>query len=225
MENGVDPVHNEFVHPIQGSPKPIPGTVQYDDTPWGTGVQGKMTEVGTKPAGDESMAADPKVLNAGSWHHGPNTLITWIAFSETNALHQYLFEQPVDRDHTKVFFINLRSFLLESEHDAYIRDANLRVTVEDIAVLQGLYPVRTPETRTREILIPGDKAIVRYRDCLDDWAARGWRLDAKALNQQHGDVAYAIPCPDRRNSGNWVLDPVPLHPAASTRGAKVESAA
>jgi len=225
MENGVDPVHNEFVHPIQGSPKPIPGSVQYDDSPWGTGVQGKMTEVGTKPTGDESMAADPKVLNAGSWHHGPNTLITWIAFSETNALHQYMFEQPVDRGHTRVFFINFRSFLLEPEHDAYIRDANLRVTVEDIAVLEGLYPVRTPETRTREILIPGDKAIVRYRDCLDDWEARGWRLDAKALNQKHGDVAYAIPCPERRNSGNWVLDPVPLHAAAAKSGAKVESAA
>jgi hypothetical protein len=74
-------------------------------------------------------------------------------------------------------------------------------------------------------LIPGDKAIVRYRDCLDDWNARGWRLDTKALQQKHGDVAYAIPCPDRRNSGNWVLDPVPLHPAAQKSGASVVSAA
>jgi hypothetical protein len=26
-------------------------------------------------------------------------------------------------------------------------------------------------------------------------------------------VAFAIPSPARRNSGNWVLDPVPLVPA------------
>ena len=43
---------------------------------------------------------------------------------------------------------------------------------------------------------------------------RGWRLDWKATRENHGDVAYAIPCPDRSNSGNWVLDPVPLKPAA-----------
>jgi phenylpropionate dioxygenase-like ring-hydroxylating dioxygenase large terminal subunit len=213
MENGVDPIHNEFVHPIQASPKPIPGSVEYPDTPWGSGVTGKMTEMGTKPTGDEAMASDPAVLNAGTWHHGPNTLITWITFGEKRSLHQYFFEAPVDGDRTKVFFINMRSFMLEPEHDEYMRDANLRVTVEDIVVLENLYPVRTPETRTREILTPGDKAIVRYRDCLEDWNAKGWRLDFKTLQENHGDVAYAIPCPERRNSGNWVLEPVPLMPA------------
>ena len=212
MENGVDFVHNEFVHPIQASPKPIRGTIEYPETPWGSGVTSEMTEMGTKPIGDEAMASDPGKLNAGTWHHGPNTLITWITFGEKRSLHQYLFEAPVDGDRTKVYFINLRSFMLEPEHDDYIRDANLRVTVEDIVVLENLSPVRTPETRTREILTPGDKAIVRYRDYLEDWNAKGWRLDFKTLQENHGDVAYAIPCPERRRSGNWVLDPVPLKP-------------
>jgi phenylpropionate dioxygenase-like ring-hydroxylating dioxygenase large terminal subunit len=225
MENGVDFVHNEFVHPIQASPKPIPGTVKYPETQWGSGVTSKMTEMGSKPRGDEAMESDPNVLNAGTWHYGPNTLITWITFGEKRSLHQYIFEAPVDGDHTKIFFINLRSFMLEPEHDEYIRNANLRVTVEDIDVLEGLYPVRTPETRTREILTPSDKPVVRYREFLDDWNAKGWRLDTKALQENRGDVAYAIPCPARRNSGNWVLDPVPLKPAARRSGAKVESAA
>jgi len=39
-------------------------------------------------------------------------------------------------------------------------------------------------------------------------------LDFKAMQEDQGDVAYAIPCPERRNSGNWVLDPVPLKPVA-----------
>ena len=226
MENGVDFVHNEFVHPIQASPKPVPGTVDFPVLPWGAGITCQMTEVGSKPEGDEALASNPNTLNAGSWHHGPSNLITWITFGENRSLHQYFFEQPVDGNHTKIFFINLRSFMLEPEHDEFIREANLRVTVEDIAILEGLYPVRTPETRTREILTPGDTAVVSYRDHLEDWAARGWRLDTKALKQKHGDVAYAIPCPDRRNSGNWVLDPVPLKIAASKSGrASVGSAA
>ena len=227
MENGVDPVHNEFVHPIQGSPKPIPGSVEYPDTPWGTGVTGKMTEVGTKATGVEAdaMKSDPATLSAGSWHHGPNTLITWITFGEGRSLHQYMFEALIDGDHTKVYLVNLRSFNLEPKHDDFIREANLRVTVEDIGVLEGLHPVRTPETRTKEILIAGDQGVARYRDSLEGLNARGWRLDTKALQENHGDVAYAIPCPERRNSGNWVLESVPLMPAARTSGISVESAA
>jgi phenylpropionate dioxygenase-like ring-hydroxylating dioxygenase large terminal subunit len=191
MENGVDPVHNEFVHPIQGSPQPIPGSIEYPETAWGSGVTGKYTEKGSKESDADGMRSDPNVLNAGTWHYGPNTLITWINFAKNTGLHQYMFEAPVDGDHTKIYFINMRSFRLGSEHDDRIREANLRVTVEDIVILENLYPVRTPETRTKEILTPSDKAVVRYRDFLEDWNAQ-----------------------DRRNTGNWVLDPVPLMPAA-----------
>ena len=51
---------------------------------------------------------------------------------------------------------------------------------------------------------------MRYRDYLDDWTARGWKLDTQAMQTAEGDIAYAIPCPARRDSGNWVLDPVPV---------------
>ena len=38
----------------------------------------------------------------------------------------------------------------------------------------------------------------------------GWRIDIDKFNANHGKTkAYAIPCPDRRTSGNWVLNPVP----------------
>ena len=208
MENGIDLVHNEFVHPVQGNPKPIPGSTEYPESEWGSGVTSKMMELGEKASGD-TMASDPDTLSAGSWHHGPNTLITWITFGATRSLHQYVFEAPVDANHTKIFFLNLRNFMLEPEHDEYIRDANLRVAEEDIAILENLYPVRTPETRVREILTPGDKAIVRYRDWLDEWQAKGWRLDTKAMQAKQGDIAFAIPSPARRDSGNWVLEAAP----------------
>ena len=225
MENGVDPVHNEFVHPIQGSPKPIPGSIKYPKTPWGSGVTGNYTELSQKESDEEGMRSDPATLNAGTWHHGPNTLITWITFAENTSLHQYFFEAPVDGGHTKIYFVNMRSFRLDAESDDVVREANLRVTTEDISILENLHPVRTPDTRNREILIDGDRAIGRYRDFLGDWETRGWRLDARTLRENDGDVAYAIPCPARRASGNWVLESVPLLPADANDARKLGSVA
>ncbi len=222
IENGIDPVHNEFVQPAQGSPQPIAGTIVFPETPWGSGVTGNYTEVGMKRTDKDGMKSDPTFLNAGTWHHGPNTLITWITFKKNTGLHQYFFEAPIDGNRTKIYFVNLRSFRLDPENDERIRNANLAVTKEDIVILENLYPIRTPATRVRELLTPGDKTVLRYRDFLDDWTSRGWRLDWKRMQANKGDVACAIPSPGRRESGNWVLDPVPLLPAEAT---SVESAA
>ena len=78
--------------------------------------------------------------------------------------------------------------------------------------MQTLRPIRTPVTNTKEILLPGDTVIVRYREWLAEWDSKGWRIDYKKLQDSKGDVAYAIPSPGRRESGNWVLDTVPLKP-------------
>ncbi len=210
MENGVDPVHNEFVHPSQGSPQAIPGTIEYPETNWGAGVKGRYTELSDKRTDKDGMKSNPDELSAGTWFHGPNTLITWVTFKETASLHQYFFEAPIDGDNTKIYFVNMRNFRMEAKYDENIRNANLGVTIEDIDILETLYPVRTPETRSREILTPGDKAVVSYRDYLDDWSGRGWQLDWKTMQANKGDIAYAIPSPGRHSSGNWVLETVPL---------------
>lgn len=210
VENGIDPIHNEFVHPAQGSPQPVAGTVEYPETPWGSGVTGNYTEKTKKRTSGEGMESDIAHLNAGSWHHGPNMIITWIHFAKDTGLHQYLFEAPIDGNRTKIYFVNLRSFRLDPKHDEAIRDANVYVTEEDIVILENVFPVRTPDQPSQELLTPGDKTIVRYREFLDDWTAKGWRLDWKAMQNKNGDVAYAIPSPARRESGNWVLDTVPL---------------
>jgi phenylpropionate dioxygenase-like ring-hydroxylating dioxygenase large terminal subunit len=210
VENGIDPIHNEFVHPAQGSPQPVAGTVEHPETPWGSGVTGNYTEKTKRRSTGEGMDSDTAHLNAGSWHHGPNTLITWITFAKDTGLRQYLFEAPIDDKSTKIYFVNMRSFSLEPEKDKAIRDANIYVTTEDIAILENIYPVRTPDYRSQELLTPGDKTVVRYREFLDEWTAKGWRLDWKAMQANNGNVAYAIPSPARRESGNWVLDTVPL---------------
>jgi len=84
------------------------------------------------------------------------------------------------------------------------------VAEEDIAILSELNPMRTPDSNIKETFMPTDQLVVRYRQHLKGWENKGWRIDWNALKGKQGDVAYAIPCPDRRKSGNWVLDTVPL---------------
>jgi phenylpropionate dioxygenase-like ring-hydroxylating dioxygenase large terminal subunit len=214
IENGMDPIHNEFVHPMQGGPMmspdkqrlPVPTT----DIPWGAKFYepfGDKLEHNTELA---DVRKGERVGAAGSWFQGPNQLVTWIDLTATNSFHQYMFEAPVHDGLTKVYFINMRNWLTEDQYDQRVADVTLQVVHEDVAVLEGLSPTRTPATNTKEILVPGDAAVVRYREFLKEWDQKGWRIDFEKMKANTGDVAYAIPCPGRREAGNWVLDPVPL---------------
>ena len=106
----------------------------------------------------------------------------------------------------------MRSWLLEDEYDMRIEKPTLDIVHEDVDILERLSPVTTPTTNTKEVLVPGDAVIVRYREWLSDWDAKGWRIDYKDLEARKRDVAFAIPSPGRREGGNWVLDTVPLEP-------------
>jgi phosphatidylserine/phosphatidylglycerophosphate/cardiolipin synthase-like enzyme len=103
----------------------------------------------------------------------------------------------------------MRHFLMEPEQDQRIMDINMQIAQEDVKVLVKLNPVRTPDSNTKEILLPADLPIVRYREFLKEWDQRGWRIDTQKLNELRGNVAVAIPCPERRSSKNWVLDEIP----------------
>jgi phenylpropionate dioxygenase-like ring-hydroxylating dioxygenase large terminal subunit len=220
IENGLDPSHNQFVHPAQGSPQMNPDLkrkpLEMQDQPWGSKfiVKFDNKHTGTE-ALQEKATTEVSEVNAGSGHTGPNQMITWIQFSRENKFHQYFIEQPIDENHTRIFFHNMRTFLMESENDDRLRKVNLIIAKEDIAILEELDPVRTPESRTKEVLVPSDAAIVRYRQRLEEWESKGWRIDMERLHAKRGSVAYAIPCPARRTEKKWVLDPVPLMPAVA----------
>ena len=70
----------------------------------------------------------------------------------------------------------------------------------------------TPPSRSKELMMPADRAILQYRDKLNEFEARGWKIDTAALRaaRDKGDVVFAIPCPARRSTNAWVLDPTPL---------------
>ena len=227
MENGMDPIHNEFVHPLQGTPK-MSAELQrnqtpMEDIPWGSKF---YLPFGEKQA-NTTLAADrtgSRTGAAGSWYQGPNQLVTWIDLTATNSFHQYLFEQPIDENHTRIYFLNLRNWLMEDKHDQRVEELTLRIVSEDMALLENLNPVRTPDTNNKEILLPSDHAVFRYREHCKEWENRGWRIDMKALRGKQGDVAFAVPCPARRESGNWVLDTVPLMPGRASVSATASPA-
>lgn len=222
IENGLDPSHNEFVHPQQGSPNMNPDIrrrpLDMQDGPWGSEflVRFENKQTDTRALPDEEHSGVPEVT-AGSGYVGPNQMITWIKFSEDNKFHQYFFEAPIDESHTRIFFVNMRTFMLEPENDSRLVKVNLAIAQEDIDILESLDPIGTPLSPTEEVLVPSDGAIVSYRKFLKQWKDRGWRIDLEAQRAQRLNKAFAIPSPGRRTSGNWVLDPVPLVPAAKEK--------
>ncbi|MEE4185705.1 MAG: aromatic ring-hydroxylating dioxygenase subunit alpha [Gammaproteobacteria bacterium] len=210
IENGLDPMHNEFVHPSQGLPKMREETVKITENEWGTHFIAAFGEQTAKPEGEKEIESDPNTLRAGSLYHGPNILVTDIHFDATSAFLQYAFEAPIDEEHTRIYLVNLRNCMMDPKLDERVIDINNKVADEDQVILEDLWPMRTPDTMNRELLTTGDEIVVRYRKHLKEWDARGWRIDARQLRHNFGDVAYAIPSPERRNSGNWVLETVPL---------------
>jgi phenylpropionate dioxygenase-like ring-hydroxylating dioxygenase large terminal subunit len=217
IENGLDPVHNEFVHTLQGNIRFRPDRMSVTTDEWSSTVFVRMDppKKGTTALENLRNDLDPEHFSASSGHYGANTLITRISLSKDNVFVQYFFEQPIDDSHTRIFFLNMRNCMLEEANDARMEKINLAIADEDIAVITKLNPVRTPESSAKEVLVVGDECIGQYRRHLGEWEQRGWRLDMAALKANAGDMAWAIPSPARRTEKNWVLDAAPLVAATS----------
>ncbi|MBN8279906.1 MAG: aromatic ring-hydroxylating dioxygenase subunit alpha [Gammaproteobacteria bacterium] len=229
IENGIDPAHNEFVHPTHGHSSinraqyrvkdygtedhrqgwgfwfwhlfdtpPLPQkddpTAGGQDTPWG-----------------DTRTQDNTQMKVGGGTYGPNTMPTYINITHDKMFRQYFFELPIDSSHTRIFFLNMRNFLLDKRHNGPIHARNKVIAGQDIQILETMCPERTPLGPTKEVLTPSDAAVAAYRGWLEKFDDRGWRIDTAKFAARHGkDRAYAIPSPARRTSGNWVLDPIPL---------------
>jgi hypothetical protein len=149
-------------------------------------------------------------------------------------MHQYMFEAPIDQHRTRVFLLNQRNigFFKNSKMgfigkyikpkinawlDKKINERNMFIASQDIKVMNEVQPTLTPPSRAKELMMPADKVILQYRDKLDEFEARGWKLDPESIkaSRAKADVAFAIPCPARRETNAWVLDEAPRLPAKS----------
>jgi phenylpropionate dioxygenase-like ring-hydroxylating dioxygenase large terminal subunit len=221
MENGIDPAHNEYVHPTHGFSgtredyKVIPPKLIH--TEWGTGFWGRPY---APPLAEKKMQAasgrsENAVIHAGTGHVGVNAIWTLIHPTDEMKIHQYLFECPINGSNTRLFLVNLRNFMIDPEDDQRMMDRNEYVALQDRDILLDVHPVITPETRAKELFVPSDGPIGAYRDKLKAWEERGWRIDVDEVERNRQKVAYAIPCPARRETKGWILDAVPLIPAAA----------
>jgi len=225
IENALDPAHNEFVHPSHGFSGINRDTYkvnEYDvvDHEQGYGMW-FMHKFNAPPLKGKTWGKAREKggeLYAGSGTYGPNVVVTHINVQPGMGFRQYFFEQPVSENRTRIFFLNMRNFMLEPKHDGPIHARNKAIAKQDIDILLELYPTQTPVSNTKEVLMPADKAIVAYRDWLATFDEKGWRIDWEAFNQRNaGNTAFAIPSPARRNSGNWVIEPVPMVPTRAAR--------
>jgi phenylpropionate dioxygenase-like ring-hydroxylating dioxygenase large terminal subunit len=226
IENGLDPAHNEFVHPTHGfsGAKDSYAVKPYDevDTPLGCHFWMTFDSPALQDATMNKVRNFDGDLKAGAGHYGPNCLQTWIHMTPTNWMHQYFFEAPVSESKTRIFFVNMRNCLLDPAHDAKIHERNLVIARQDIEVLTPLEPVVTPKDMTHEVMMPADRTVVRYRQLLKEWEAKGWRIDTDKVAATRASTAYAIPSPGRRLHKGWVLDAVPttVAPAAARQAAE-----
>ena len=233
IENALDPAHNEFVHPTHGFSAMNRETYKVRDYDtedhrqgWGFWFMHRFDAPPLKGKTWGDARTKSGDLWAGGGTHGPNVVATYINVMPEHGFHQYFFEQPVNEHKTRIFFLNMRNFMLEPHHDGPIHARNKAIAKEDIDLLLEVYPPQTPMSNTKEVLMPADKAIVAYREWLEKFDNSGWRIDMEELSRRDGkDVAFAIPCPDRRTSGNWVLEEVPrITSRVSRKSAQVAKA-
>lgn len=216
IENAVDLAHNEFTHTTQVERRKdrnfvIP-EIDLVETDWEIGFY--LTMPGS-PTHDKKMQKASGKTKAGASEvytgfHGISSFRTLIHPTPTFHTHQYFFESPVDESHTRLFFFNLRNFMLDESGDKSVLKQNEFVTFEDRDVLEPLRPVLTPRTNNKETFVPADKPIARYREKVKEYEAKGWRIDIDEVNRNKHKTAYAIPSPARRVSKGWALDPIPL---------------
>ncbi len=216
IENGIDPAHNEFVHDTHGfkgewedyrTPDVVP-----EDTEWGACFS---ETIKAPPLPDKEMqTASGRTEDAEIWaatgHKGVSSLWTFIHPSDHMHIHQYMYETPVDENNSKIWLINLRNFLIEDDHDQRVIERNEYVAFQDRDVLRDVRPKLTPPSNNYEHLLPADLCIGRYREKLEAWKQRGWRIDTAEVQRNREKVADAISSRVRREQKGWVLDSIPL---------------
>lgn len=222
IENGIDPAHNEFVHDTHGfsgereQEYRIGDMRMEDNLPWGRGFWHTFDAPPLQGDLKKYRPGEGK-LDAGTGYHGTNMVWTYIHPGPNFFIHQYLFERPIDEHNTFLYLVCARNFSTEEKSDAYVIQRNQYVADQDVKIIEKLAPAVTPDANNHEFMLPADKCILLYRESQKEWADKGWKIDMRELERNRNHVAYAIPGPGRRQMKGWVLESVPLAPAADPR--------
>lgn len=214
-ENLLDPAHTEFVHPMFGfqgdrNDYRLPDLKMLDGE-WGTGHETVVPSSVKEGSLKKDMERITFETFTRSGHHGPCQAWIHIHFTDTAWTHQYAFVTPLDEHRSRrYFFSGRRNFAPGEDNDERVRKITWETMEQDRVVVEKLRPVIAPNVNTKEVLVPSDMVIVRFREKLKEWEARGWRIDSGAVDRAARRTAFAIPSPGRKASKGWALETVPL---------------
>ena len=153
---------------------------------------------------------------AGTTFHGPAQFVTRIRIDAKMWAWQYVFETPIDEFQTRSYLVNARNFFISPLFDRLNDRRNAVIVREDQAIVERLEPALAMEGVTSDLSVKADAIQISYRRRLEQWAARGWRIDCDSLHRERpGTASRVIPSPGRRASRSWVFDTVPLRDAPS----------
>jgi phenylpropionate dioxygenase-like ring-hydroxylating dioxygenase large terminal subunit len=212
VENALDFSHPEFVHLVgrrgEDPDYHVPD-YEIEEHAWGAGADLAFT----RPKGIWRFAGEgtKTTTEAGTTFFGPAQFLTRIHIGPKMKTYQYAFEAPIDEYNVRTFLVNARNFFTNPLFDGMANKRNMTIAEEDRVIAEAIEPIIGRETSTADLSVKADKIQIVYRRKLQEWQAKGWRIDMEAINGGYpGKEVYVIPSPRRRESGNWVFNTVPL---------------
>jgi len=214
VENQSDPSHVEYVHGGFGfagrdENYQVP-KIEIDETEWGAGAMVRFYSPGLSDPAMKDLDGEGNT-DAGSGYHGISSTWTHINFNATDRFYIYLFAVPRDELDLEIFLVSLRNCRLEEKYDKNFSERMGIAVEEDRIVIEKLDPPIPSKEAVGEFIVPADDILMNYRKQRMDWEANGWRMNLEEMEKNRNRVAYAIPCPARREKpDDWAVTSVPL---------------
>ncbi|MGI9308772.1 MAG: Rieske 2Fe-2S domain-containing protein [Gammaproteobacteria bacterium] len=219
VENAMDVFHNDLVHPEFMIPDEHQGSrqvnmLEFTETEWNTTFKTQL------PGNELDEQTGMTTIQAGSTSEvftGHISVSNYFSFVQISAEHRlclYFYATPLSQSRTRITLLTTRNFMPGADQDKIMEQGNEHVLMQDVGVVKDIRSGPAPDGGATELLLPEDRGVVGYRQRVKEWTAKGWCIDSDLLAADTSNRAYAIPGPARRDSGNWVVRPVPLLAAA-----------
>ena len=223
IENALDFSHPEFVHLVgrrgEDPDYHVPD-YQIEEHAWGAGAEVSFT----RPKGMWRFAGEgtKTTTRAGTTFYGPAQFLTKIHIGPRMKTYQYAFEAPLDEFNVRTFLVNARNFFTSPLFDRMANKRNMTIAEEDRVIAENIEPIIGREGSSADLTVKADKIQLTYRQKLKEWESMGWRIDMAAIRAGYpAKDTYVIPSPQRRETGNWVFETVPLISDQSDAGAEI----
>lgn len=215
VENAMDVFHNDIVHPEfmireehQGARKVE--LLDFTETEWNTTFKTRLPSNELDEATGMTTKQGSLTSEVATGHISVSNYFSFVQISAEHRLCLYFYATPITQGRTRVTLLTTRNFMPGADQDEVMMKGNEHVLMQDVTVVRRIHPGPAPDKAGTELLLPEDRGVIGYRDRAQEWTARGWRIDSDSLAADSSNRVYAIPCPSRREGGNWVTRSVPL---------------